>query len=116
MVTQIWYSEIKNVNFLNLEESEFCDNFTQIIWVDTQNFGIAKHLSKNGFIYIVARYWPPGNFIDKYYDNVFPENSTLKIRSNFHYITVIEIPSLFKLFNYTYFRQKNFKEKNDQIY
>lgn len=96
-----------------MEESECCDNFTQIVWVDTQKFGIGKHQSKSGFVYIVARYWPPGNFVGMYSTNIYPENMKLQSRSTFNYITSIDVPRLFYCWNFNAFRLESNKEEND---
>ena len=45
-------------------------HFTQVVWKDSRNFGIAKARSKSGKIIVVANYDPPGNFLGQYKDNV----------------------------------------------
>mgnify|MGYP003306650800 CR=1 FL=1 len=45
-------------------------HFTQVVWKASKLFGIAKAISSNGSIVIVANYDPPGNCSDKYVENV----------------------------------------------
>ena len=68
MATENWYSEIKNYDFKKDYQKD-TGHFTQIVWKDTTDvgFGIAN---KNSIYYVVAYYFPPGNFLGKYADNV----------------------------------------------
>ena len=45
-------------------------HFTQIVWMSTSKFGIAKATAANGKVYVVARYNPPGNFPGQFPANV----------------------------------------------
>ncbi|KAF0990309.1 hypothetical protein HZS_6988 [Henneguya salminicola] len=58
-------------------------HFTQVVWNDSKKFGIAHYPSKDGSEYIVARYYPPGNFQGKFKENVKPvsvnSNNTLRM-------------------------------------
>jgi hypothetical protein len=47
-------------------------HFTQVIWKESTELGIAKAKGKNGSTYIVANYNPGGNMMGDYKDNVFP--------------------------------------------
>jgi len=71
MAINEWYNEYKNYNF----EKDFqkgTEHFTQIIWKDTKEvgFGIAN---KGNKYFIVANYYPPGNFLGQYKTNVLNE-------------------------------------------
>jgi hypothetical protein len=37
-----------------------------MVWNDTKRLGIASAVSKNGTVYIVARYYPAGNYLGEY--------------------------------------------------
>lgn len=72
-----WYSEIKNYDFDDPEVSihpphEASAHFTAIVWKSTKTLGIAKARGKDGKLFIVATYYPPGNFPSKLRDNVLP--------------------------------------------
>lgn len=55
------YSPIKNDNnFFKI------GHYTQMIWKDTTKVGIGAYVNKKGNVYVVARYFPPGNFLGKY--------------------------------------------------
>lgn len=45
-------------------------HFTQIVWKDSKEFGIAKALGSDGSTYVVANYEPAGNYIGQYDKNV----------------------------------------------
>lgn len=55
-----WYNEYKQYPFKNYPVSG-CGHFTQMVWRDTKELGI-EISRKNGRIYVVANYYPPGNF------------------------------------------------------
>ena len=50
----------------------FSGHFTQVVWKDSQELGIARARTRDGKWLVVANYLPAGNFIGRYPDNVFP--------------------------------------------
>ena len=65
-----WYNEINKYDKkLNKYQKNAC-HFTQMIWKGTKEFGFGK-IKKNGFCYAVALYYPPGNTIGDFENNVF---------------------------------------------
>lgn len=68
MATADWYSEIKMYNFRK-DYQKGTGHFTQLVWKDTTDvgFGIAY---KNDLYYVVANYFPAGNFLGKFSVNV----------------------------------------------
>ena len=68
MATNDWYNEIKNHNFKKDFQKD-TGHFTQIIWKDTKEvgFGVAN---RGNTYYVVANYYPPGNFLGQYSKNV----------------------------------------------
>ena len=68
MATNDWYNEIKNHNFKKDFQKD-TGHFTQIIWKDTKEvgFGVAN---RGNIYYVVANYYPPGNFLGQYSKNV----------------------------------------------
>lgn len=47
-------------------------HFTQVVWKDSKELGVGCTKAKNGKIYVVANYYPPGNYIGCYVENVLP--------------------------------------------
>lgn len=67
-----WYAEINDYDF-DIHDENVSKQFTQMIWKGSKEvgFGMAKSLKGNWF-YGVALYYPMGNIVGEYYDNVFP--------------------------------------------
>jgi hypothetical protein len=72
-VVKPWYEEIKDYNFGNPRESRGkIGHFTQVVWNSTQKVGCAQAYSQNSErLYTVCNYSPPGNYINRYAQNVF---------------------------------------------
>lgn len=67
-----WYSEIKNHPFGREPSSLKSGHFSQVVWRDSKELGVAVAKSRNGQIFVVANYSPPGNFIGSFSENVPP--------------------------------------------
>ena len=69
MATTDWYNEIKMHNFRKDFQSE-TGHFTQVVWKGTEEvgFGVAN---KGNTYFVVANYYPPGNFAGEFANNVF---------------------------------------------
>lgn len=70
-----WYDEVEQHQFGTEPRSMGTGHFTQIVWKNSKNLGIAKARSSNGKIIVVANYEPAGNFIGQYVENVPPPKS-----------------------------------------
>ncbi len=70
--TDNWYNEIKNYNFDNPGFKEGIGHFTQLVWKSTSDVGFGIEVSTDGFYYVVANFFPPGNINSPQYfqDNV----------------------------------------------
>ena len=66
----MWYDEIKDYNFNKPGFNSNTGHFTQVVWVDSVELGVAKATAKNGMQFVVARYFPPGNILGRFPDNV----------------------------------------------
>ncbi|XP_028513433.1 Golgi-associated plant pathogenesis-related protein 1 [Exaiptasia diaphana] len=67
--TKDWYDEVKYYSYSRPGFSGKTGHFTQVVWKSTRRLGVG--IAKNGgFIIIVARYSPPGNFIGAFRQNV----------------------------------------------
>ncbi|KAL4707646.1 hypothetical protein ACJJTC_006996 [Scirpophaga incertulas] len=67
-----WYSEIKDHVFGKEPTSLGTGHFTQVIWEDTKEVGVGIAKSKEGQIYVVANYFPPGNMLGSFSKKVRP--------------------------------------------
>lgn len=65
-----WYDEIKmhkfNSETINMETL----HFSQVVWKDTTDVGIAMAKGKKGMIFVVANYEPRGNTVGDFTVNV----------------------------------------------
>lgn len=72
-----WYEEQKDYQYgiepLDLRSSYF----TQIVWKNTKEMGVAYSRDKNGCVYVIAKYYPPGNVVGHFIDNVLPPGGDL---------------------------------------
>jgi len=68
---EMWYSEINDFDFNKkpLEGKKGTGHFTQLIWKSSKLVGIAMAVGNNGY-FVVANYFPQGNIIGKYPDNI----------------------------------------------
>ncbi|CAG5036512.1 unnamed protein product [Parnassius apollo] len=76
-----WYSEIKDYSFGREPEILTCGHFTQIVWKNTRELGVGSAKSKSGKLYVVANYFPPGNYSGQFVKNVLPPGA-LQFRSS----------------------------------
>ncbi|CAH1180815.1 unnamed protein product [Phyllotreta striolata] len=66
-----WYEEIKCHEFGREPSSLASGHFTQVVWKDSKELGVAFAKS-GGKIIVVANYYPPGNIIGQFAENVPP--------------------------------------------
>ncbi|XP_069791606.1 uncharacterized protein [Narcine bancroftii] len=71
-----WYNEINDYDFNSPGFSTLTSQFTQMIWVETKEMGIAYASGDKG-TFVVAQYSPAGNIIDQhsFQTNVRPKDS-----------------------------------------
>ncbi|KAL9977239.1 hypothetical protein ACROYT_G014621 [Oculina patagonica] len=67
-----WYDEIEYYNYKNPVFSMNTGHFTQVVWKSTTKLGCGV-ATKSGKTYVVARYYPPGNYNNQYRQNVMRE-------------------------------------------
>ncbi|XP_053960496.1 GLIPR1-like protein 1 [Anastrepha ludens] len=72
MPVKMWYDEIANYDFAKAQFSANTGHFTQLIWRDTKQVGVAYALSGEK-VWVVANYNPPGNVNGFFKDNVPPK-------------------------------------------
>ena len=71
-MTDAWYNEIKQYNFNSSTFASGTGHFTQVVWKDTKEVGFAYAQSRSGNYYGVANYYPAGNFMGEFRQNVLP--------------------------------------------
>jgi uncharacterized protein YkwD len=71
MATKMWYDEINDYNFKRPGFSGKTGHFTQVVWKGTEFVGVGVAI-KGDETYVVANYFPPGNFNNDYAMNVLP--------------------------------------------
>lgn len=66
-VASYWYSTHRRYDFFKgvglLHTNVNAGHFTQMVWLKTKCFGIGKATSRAGKIFVVAYYYPRGEFI-----------------------------------------------------
>ena len=68
-----WYSEVEKYEYNSDRPSMGTGHFTQVVWKDSMKMGVAKASSPDGrTTVVVANYHPPGNFVGRFKQNVFP--------------------------------------------
>lgn len=77
----MWYEEIKDYSFRNPGFSSGTGHFTQVLWIDSVEMGVAKASNANGTQFVVARYNPPGNVLGQFPENVKPKGTKMSTRS-----------------------------------
>ena len=77
-MSQRWYDEIKNYNYEKPGLGMKTGHFTQVVWKGTEEagFGVAK--SKTGKFYAVGNYFPGGNMMGAFEENVLPLSKAVK--------------------------------------
>ena len=70
--SQMWYDEISDYSFEKSEFTSGTGHFTQLVWKSTKEVGFGLAQSKWGNWYSVANYYPPGNYLGQFKQNVFP--------------------------------------------
>lgn len=67
-----WYSEADNHSYGREPSTLRTGHFTQIVWKDSRELGVGQAKNRSGYVFVVANYDPPGNFIGSFAENVPP--------------------------------------------
>ncbi|KAK9882009.1 hypothetical protein WA026_018861 [Henosepilachna vigintioctopunctata] len=70
-----WYKEIEVHTFGIEPKSLESGHFTQVVWRDSKELGVG-YAKLGGKIIVVANYYPAGNYVGRYIQNVPPLGST----------------------------------------
>jgi len=71
-MVDMWYNEIKDYNFRKPGFKSSTGHFTQVVWEGTKEIGVGVAYDGKGTCYCVANYSPPGNFQNRFEENVKP--------------------------------------------
>ncbi|XP_071053490.1 uncharacterized protein [Onthophagus taurus] len=66
-----WYKESKMFIFGEEPFDLSSGHFTQVVWKDSKHLGIGM-AKQNGRVIVVCNYYPPGNVVGEFSNNVFP--------------------------------------------
>ena len=65
-----WYEEISDYRYSKIRNfrlsTKKVGHYTQMVWSGTRQVGISSAVSKDGNVYVVARYYPAGNIIGQF--------------------------------------------------
>lgn len=71
-----WYAEVQRYNWASPGFSSATGHFTQLVWIASQQLGTGVACTQNPTqCYVVANYWPPGNYQGQYERNVKPKST-----------------------------------------
>lgn len=70
-MTEQWYEEANNYKY-NEDFQQGKGHFAQIVWKSTREVGFGRAKSDDGKWYAVANYFPAGNYIGQFIENVNP--------------------------------------------
>ena len=73
--TEMWYEESDKYRYNSPGFSTGTGHFTQIVWAASTEMGAGIAESSSGAQFVVARYTPPGNVLNKFGDNVRPKGA-----------------------------------------
>ncbi len=71
-MSQSWYDEINNYSFKNATFKSGTGHFTQLIWKNSTDVGFGYCKNNKGIYYGVANYFPAGNYMGQFKENVLP--------------------------------------------
>ena len=71
MMTDDWYNEVSMYDFNNPGYISGTGHFTQVVWKGSKQVGFGYAQARDGYYYGVANYYPAGNFIGEFEENVF---------------------------------------------
>jgi hypothetical protein len=74
-MTDIWYSEKSNYEFNNPTYKQNSGYFSQIVWKSTEEVGFGISQGADERWVGIANYYPSGNVMGDFENNVFPETS-----------------------------------------
>ncbi|XP_058053413.1 uncharacterized protein LOC131205357 [Anopheles bellator] len=75
-VATYWYSTNRRYDYFKeshlLHTNVNTGHFSQMVWRGSRYFGVSKSISKTGKLFVVAYYYPSGNVMGEFQQNVLP--------------------------------------------
>ncbi|XP_055620122.1 uncharacterized protein LOC129764730 [Toxorhynchites rutilus septentrionalis] len=75
-VATYWYSTSRRYDYFKeshlLHTNVNSGHFSQMVWRASRYFGVSKSISKTGKLFVVAYYYPSGNVMGEFSQNVLP--------------------------------------------
>lgn len=68
-VTDNWYNEVEKYDY-NVGRSQGTGHFTQVVWKGSLEIGMGMARASDGSFYVVCNYFPAGNIIGRFDENV----------------------------------------------
>ena len=70
--SQSWYNEVSQYDFKNPGFKSGTGHFTQLVWKGSKQIGCGAACNSNNKCYLTCNYYPPGNYLRQFENNVFP--------------------------------------------
>ena len=108
-----WYSEIKDYDFDNPGFTKGVGHFTQLIWKGSKELGCGAVCEKNA-CYVTCNYYPAGNVLNDFANNVLPEggmSTAAKVFLSIFIILIILIAA-FAVYHFVY-KKRSLNEIKD---
>ncbi|XP_029197814.2 titin-like isoform X4 [Acropora millepora] len=68
----MWYDEVQDYDFESPGFTSDTGHFTQLVWAGSEEFGMGMTVTRDGKTIVVGRYFPPGNVVGQFKENVRP--------------------------------------------
>ncbi|RSL39895.1 hypothetical protein CEP53_013733 [Fusarium sp. AF-6] len=78
---EAWGDERDDYNFKKGAFSKKTGHFTQLVWKDTTDVGCGRKLCGERGWYLVCEYWPRGNVIGQFTDQVYKQEGNSAVRA-----------------------------------
>jgi len=69
-VVNQWYSEEPKYDYGSNDFKQGTGHFSQVVWKGSKEIGLGKAFGKDGRVFVVANYYPAGNVIGRFTENV----------------------------------------------